>query len=146
MPTRPLSTLKLSLAALAACASCALVGSAQAGETVRTSKIVTGLTYPTYVTHAPGDTTRLFVLEKRGAIRIVNLATNTLLATPFLDIDPLVTGGASVNDEQGLLGLAFDPGYSTNGQFYVYYTGSGGATNVVARYTVSANPNIANGT
>jgi glucose/arabinose dehydrogenase len=55
-----------------------------------------------------------------------------------------VTGGASVSDEQGLLGLAFDPDYATNGQFYVYYTGSG--TNNVARYTVSANPNVANTT
>jgi glucose/arabinose dehydrogenase len=106
--------------------------------------IASGLVYPTFITHAPGDASRLFVLEKAGRIRIVNLSTNTLLATSFLDIDALVTGGASTSDEQGLLGLAFDPDYATNGQFYVFYTGSG--ANNVARYTVSANPNIANTT
>ena len=108
---------------------------------VRTDRITTGLTFPTFVTHAPGDTTRLFILQKTGAVRIFNLTTNTLLATPFLTI--AVTGGTSANDEQGLLGLAFDPDYTVNGQFYLYYTGSG--TNVVSRYTRSAaNPNIAN--
>ncbi|MFM7134937.1 MAG: PQQ-dependent sugar dehydrogenase [Planctomycetota bacterium] len=107
----------------------------------------TGLVYPTYVTHAPGDTSRLFVLEKAGHIRIVDIstATPTLLPTSFLDIDAIVTGGASTSDEQGLLGLAFDPNYATNGQFYVYYTGT--STNNLARYTVSAkNPNVANPT
>ncbi|MFM7260342.1 MAG: PQQ-dependent sugar dehydrogenase, partial [bacterium] len=125
----------------------AAASAAEAQTTVRTKRIVnTGLVYPTYVTHAPGDSTRLFVLEKAGRIRIVDMttATPTLLATSFLDIDPIVTGGASVSDEQGLLGLAFDPAYAKNGQFYVYYTGTG--TNNLARYTVSSNPNVANPT
>jgi glucose/arabinose dehydrogenase len=114
---------------------------------VRTKRIVTGLNYPTYVTHAPGDTSRLFVLEKRGVIRIIDLATNTLLATNFLNIDPIVQGGASVNDEQGLLGLAFHPDYANNGYFFVYYTATaGGGDTVVARYKVSSNPNVADGT
>ncbi|MDZ4753456.1 MAG: PQQ-dependent sugar dehydrogenase [Phycisphaerae bacterium] len=110
---------------------------------VRTKRIVTGLSYPTFVTHAPGDTTRLFVLEKKGVIKIIDLATNTVLATPFLNIDPIVVGGASVNDEQGLLGLAFHPDYATNGYFFVYYTASGTNFNTVARFKVSSDPNIA---
>lgn len=128
----------------------ASIAAAAAAQTpLETKRIVaTGLVYPTFITHAPGDSSRLFVLEKAGRIRIVDLATNTLLATSFLDIDPLVTGGASVSDEQGLLGLAFDPGYATNGQFYVYYTAgaSGAYTNNLARYTVSSDPNVANPT
>ena len=128
---------------LAAALAAAVVSPVLAQTAIDTKRIInTGLVYPTCITHAPGDETRLFVLEKAGRIRIIDLATNTLLATSFLDIDALVTGGASVSDEQGLLGLAFDPDYATNGQFYVYYTGSG--TNNVARYTVSANPNVAN--
>jgi glucose/arabinose dehydrogenase len=128
---------------LVAALAAAVTAPVLAQTAIDTKRIIsTGLVFPTFITHAPGDDTRLFVLEKAGRIRIVNLATNTLLATSFLDIDPLVTGGASVSDEQGLLGLAFDPDYATNGQFYVYYTGSG--TNNVARYTVSANPNVAN--
>jgi glucose/arabinose dehydrogenase len=130
---------------LVAALAAAVTAPVLAQTAIDTKRIIsTGLVFPTFITHAPGDDTRLFVLEKAGRIRIVNLATNTLLATSFLDIDPLVSGGASVSDEQGLLGLAFDPDYATNGQFYVYYTGSG--TNNVARYTVSANPNVANTT
>ena len=112
---------------------------------IKPKLVVTGLSLPTCITSAPGDKTRLFVLEKRGAIRIINLttATPTLVTTPFLDIDAIVSGSQTVGDEQGMLGLAFDPYYSTNGQFYVYYTGTG--TNNLARYTVSAsNPNVAN--
>ncbi len=110
---------------------------------LKSTRIVqSGLVYPTFITHAPGDASRLFVLEKAGRVRIVDLTTNTLLPTSFLDIDSLVTGGASVNDEQGLLGLAFDPDYATNGQFYVYFTSP--TNDVLARYKVStSNPNVA---
>jgi glucose/arabinose dehydrogenase len=125
-------------------ATLALTTSAEAQNVnVRTVRIATGLTFPTFVTHAPGDTSRLFITQKTGAIRIFDLTTNTLLPTPFLSIT--VAGGTSENDERGLLGLAFDPDYANNGQFYVYYTGTG--TNVLARYTRSAaNPNVANAT
>ena len=61
-----------------------------------------------------------------------------LLPTPFLDVSGLVTSGG----ERGLLGLAFHPNYTGNGYFFVNYTDSAGDT-VVARYTVSANPNVA---
>lgn len=112
---------------------------------IKPKLVVTGLSLPTCIASAPGDKTRLFVIEKRGAIRIIDLttATPTLLTTPFLDIDAIVSGAQTVGDELGMLGLAFDPDYSTNGQFYVYYTGT--STNNLARYTVSSsNPNIAN--
>ncbi len=77
---------------------------------VRTDRITTGLNFPTYVTSAPADTSRLFILQKGGTIRIFDLTTNTLLPTPFLSV--AVAGGTSENDERGLLGLAFDPGYA----------------------------------
>src|SRR5690606_33674738 len=56
---------------------------------------------------------------------------------PFLTIGGLATG-----NEQGLLGLAFDPAYATNGRFYVNYTDAAGTTRVV-RYEVSADPDLA---
>ncbi|MFO0783727.1 MAG: PQQ-dependent sugar dehydrogenase [Phycisphaerales bacterium] len=131
------------LAAFALVAGLAGVDAAEAGTTIATQTIIpSGLTYPTWIGHAPGDTSRLFVIEKAGRIRIIDLTTNTLLPTAFLNIDPIVTGGSATTDEQGLLGMAFDPDYSTNGQFYVYYT-SNSSTDVLARYTVSANPNVA---
>ncbi|MDZ4829348.1 MAG: PQQ-dependent sugar dehydrogenase [Phycisphaerae bacterium] len=111
---------------------------------VKTKRIASGLSLPTFATHAPGDPSRLFVLEKKGVIKIIDLATNTVLATPFLNIDPLVIGGSSVNDEQGLLGLAFHPDYATNGLFWVYYTANATQWNTVARYKVSgSDPNVA---
>lgn len=116
---------------------------------IKPKQIATGLSLPTTIVSPPGDTTRLFVVEKRGAIRIIDLttATPTLLTTPFLDIDPIVNGSLTVGDEQGMLGLAFDPDYATNGQFYVYYTGGTSAyTNNLARYQVSSNPNVASTT
>ena len=46
--------------------------------------------------------------------------------------------------ERGLLGLAFHPNYATNGFFYVDYTRALDGATVIARYSVSANPDLAN--
>jgi glucose/arabinose dehydrogenase len=95
-------------------------------------------TQPTSMTNAGDGSGRLFVVEKNGYIRIIS--NGEVLPTPFLDIDALVT---STGIERGLLGLAFSPNYTTNGQFYVYYTDN--SNNIVtARYKVStANPDVA---
>jgi glucose/arabinose dehydrogenase len=61
-----------------------------------------------------------------------------ILPTPFLDIEPLV----ACCGEQGLLGLVFHPDYANNGFFYLNYTNTDGDS-VIARYAVSANPDIA---
>jgi glucose/arabinose dehydrogenase len=63
-----------------------------------------------------------------------------LLLTPFLTLAQVDSSA-----EGGLLGLAFDPQFNTNGHFYVYYTKAGDpSTNQVSRFTVStANPDIA---
>ncbi len=65
----------------------------------------------------------------------------TVNATAFLTLtsSTIVSGG-----ERGLLGLAFHPDYTTNGYFYVNYTRAGDGATVIARYSVSADPNIAN--
>jgi glucose/arabinose dehydrogenase len=83
---------------------------------------------------------RLFVVEQTGHIRLFkNGAFN---ATDFLDIHTVVNydGG-----ERGLLGAAFHPNYVNNGFFYVYYTDlSSPVYNLtIARYTVSADPDVA---
>ncbi|MFL6580172.1 MAG: PQQ-dependent sugar dehydrogenase, partial [Burkholderiales bacterium] len=93
--------------------------------------------FPVFLTAPPGDTGRLFVVEKGGRIKLVDKQTNTLIGI-FLDISSLVSTGS----EQGLLGLAFDPLYSTNGRFYVNYTDTAG-NSVIARYVASADPNVA---
>src|SRR3989337_3904482 len=98
--------------------------------------VATGLNFPLYLTTAPSDDNRLFIVEKGGLISIIK--NGTLLETPFLDIHRLVSTGG----EQGLLGLAFDPGYATNGRFYVSYTDTSGDSKIV-RYRVSGNPDLA---
>lgn len=98
--------------------------------------VTEGLTSPVYLT-APLNDARLFIVDQPGRIRIFK--NGALLATPFLDITNLVT----YSGEQGLLSLAFDPAYATNGRFYVYYVDTNGDI-AVARYTVSANADVAN--
>src|SRR6185437_6537858 len=75
--------------------------------------VATGLAAPDYGISAPGDPNRLFVLDQNGLVRVVQ--NGSMLATPALDLQslvspPLVTSNA--NDERGLLGLAFHPGYN----------------------------------
>jgi glucose/arabinose dehydrogenase len=94
------------------------------------------LRYPTGAYSAPQDSTRFYITEKRGQIRILNLKTGVLSSDPFINIDPLVGGGGSTNDERGLLGLAFHPDWQSNRKFYVYYTANSGAT-VIAEYTAT---------
>ena len=98
-----------------------------------------GLSLPTGIinTGVPGDG-RLFVTQQGGQIRILT-AESTLLSTPFLDISSKV----SLFGENGLLGLAFDPDYASNGFFYIYYTRFSDKNNVLARYQVSSDPNVA---
>jgi glucose/arabinose dehydrogenase len=95
------------------------------------------LTFPLYLTAPPGDTDRLFVVEKGGLIKVIDRGSNTLIGT-FLNVSALISTGA----EQGLLGMAFDPNYSGNGRFYISYTDTTGST-VVARYLVSSNRDVA---
>ena len=91
---------------------------------------------PVQVTHAGDGSGRLFVVEKTGRLRIVT-SGGTLLATPFLSITNQVE---AIDSERGLLSVAFDPNYESNGEFYLYYTTNAaccfGAI-VIARYKVS---------
>ncbi len=111
-------------------------------EALTTVRVAGALDHLTFVTHAPGDYTRLFIVEKQGRIKVLNLKTGVLNATKFLDIDGLVGGGFQINDERGLLGLAFHPEYQINGFFYVNYTDTSGRT-TIRRYSVSNDPEVA---
>jgi glucose/arabinose dehydrogenase len=99
-----------------------------------------GLDSPVAMAHADDGSGRLFIVEQPGRIRIYDGAQ--LLPAPFLDIQSIVNSDAS---EQGLLGLAFDPDFASNGFFYVDYTGKNGiGDTVVARYHVpQSTPNTA---
>ncbi len=113
---------------------------AVAGATpLTTVRVAAGLNDPLFVTYAPDDFVRIFIVERSGRIKI--LKDGVLLSSAFLDLAPNLTAGG----EQGLLGLAFHPDYQTNGAFFVNYTDTSGRT-VVARYGVSADPDVADTT
>jgi glucose/arabinose dehydrogenase len=87
-----------------------------------TTRVATGLLNPVFATYAPGDSNHLFVVQKGGVIKVLDLTTNTVLATPFLAIPD-----TDQANEGGLLGLAFDPNYASPGttgykKFYTYVT------------------------
>jgi glucose/arabinose dehydrogenase len=91
---------------------------AQSMEDIFTTRIMTGLNQPVHLLSAPGDASRLFVVERGGVVKIYNTATGTISATPFLDIRDRVHAG----QDGGLVGMAFDPDFANNGFVYFNYT------------------------
>ncbi len=80
---------------------------------VRLRPVAVGMAAPLYGINPPGDTSRLFVLEQKGQILV--LENGALRPTPALDIQSLVSPPliiTNANDERGLLGLAFHPGFT----------------------------------
>jgi glucose/arabinose dehydrogenase len=119
---------------------------AQAVRGLDAVRVAGGFNLPLFITAPPGDTARIFIVQQSGEIRIVDLATGMVKEPPFLDLSDIV----SIVGEEGLLGLAFDPNYATNGRFYVNYVSPGGVYGMgvthVARFRVSSNPDIADAT
>lgn len=101
-------------------------------------RVAFGLSNPIFITHAPGDDSRLFIVQRGGAIRILDLSTRLLQPAPFLTIPNVDTTG-----EGGLLGLAFHPDYQNNGKFCVNVTIGNPFSTHIREYTVSTNPGIA---
>jgi hypothetical protein len=80
---------------------------------VRLLPVATGMGAPDYGISPPGDTSRLFVIEQAGQLRI--LQNGALLPDAALDIQPRIGSShnpTSANDERGFLGLAFHPGFN----------------------------------
>jgi glucose/arabinose dehydrogenase len=92
--------------------------------------------FPVMLAAPRGETERQFIVEKAGRILVVR--HNAVLVTPFLDLSAQVMSG----EEEGLLGLAFDPGYAGNGRFYVHYSDFLGRS-VISRFEVSDDPDVA---
>ena len=122
---------------LVVCTSCkGFLDVKQNQSSLPSLQLVGTFTNPVYVTAPPGDTARLFVIEQGGTIRVLH--HDTVQARPFLNITAAVRSGG----EQGLLSMAFDPLYATNGRFFVYFTNADSSIRVV-RYSVSNDPDSA---
>ncbi len=94
-----------------------------------------GALHPVMTLATPEDDGRLFIVCRQGPVLIMK--ENALLPTPFIDLPGLPSSGFL-----GLLGMAFDPAYDSNGWFYLY-TAELDDTIRLTRYQVSADPNIA---
>lgn len=111
----------------------------EAPAAISLQPVLSGLTFPVYVTNAHDGTDRLFIIQKAGIIAVRQPGATTW--TNFLDIRTLVSSSAN---ERGLLGLAFHPQYTTNGRFFVYYTRLPDHAIQISEFHVSAgDPNVA---
>jgi glucose/arabinose dehydrogenase len=95
---------------------------------LRTLVVADRLDSPIAFLPDPTSTTRFFIVEQRGLIRVLD--GGVVLPTPFLDLRTVVHSGS----EQGLLGMAFAPDAETSGRLFVNFTDPSGST-VVARFT-----------
>jgi glucose/arabinose dehydrogenase len=105
---------------------------AAAWPTLSFEPVATGFDQPVHLTGAGDGSGRIFVVERRGRIRIVD--ASGVLPAPFLDIAARVL---SAGREQGLLSVAFPPDFATARRFYVDYTAPGGGAaghTVVSRF------------
>jgi glucose/arabinose dehydrogenase len=107
-----------------------------AAFSISLSTVVSGLAPLTQVTNAGDGSNRLFVVEKRGTVRVV--ANGVLKSGYFMDIRDKVTE----TGERGLLGIAFHPRFATNHVLYVYYTRNGGDIVVSKYWTNSARTDV----
>jgi glucose/arabinose dehydrogenase len=109
---RPLLAVSLALGIVQAVIP-AVAPAVTAPDGFTASAVVTGLDQPTGAAFAPDG--RLFVLEKAGAVRIWSPATG-------LAGVPAITLPSCTASEMGLLGIAFDAAFATNGFLYLYHT------------------------
>jgi glucose/arabinose dehydrogenase len=106
--------------------ACAADASTARGEaSFRPRIVVRNLSEPVHVTAPRSEPGRLYVVEQRGVIRVID--RGKLRATPFLNISSQVRNSG----EQGLLSVAFHPQYKQNRRFYVQYTDTRGNTRLV---------------
>jgi glucose/arabinose dehydrogenase len=112
------------VAPVLAAAAALAVPSATARQQLSIQLYASGLSPVTAIASTPAEPRRLYAVEQPGTIRYL---VNGRVAGTFLDIrDRVLSGG-----EQGLLSMAFSPGYAKNHRFYVNYTDKNGNTRVV---------------
>ena len=87
----------------------------------------------TNLVQPPGGDDRLFVSEQAGRVLAFSNDPEVSEADVVLDLRDQVNDSGS---EEGLLGLAFDPGFYDNGHLYVYYSASNPRRSVVSRFTM----------
>jgi glucose/arabinose dehydrogenase len=96
---------------------------------------------PIFLTSAADGTERIFVVQQDGIIKVFQNDSAATVVDTLLNLSASLSASSG---EEGLLGLAFDPGFAINGRFYVNYTAPSPLRTVVRRFTIpSATPNTA---
>ena len=115
-------------------------------EENRFTKVVLGerLNEPTELAVLPDE--RVLFIERKGAIRLYTPATGKVTQAGTIPVNLTYLNGDQAED--GLLGLAIDPGFATNGWIYLFYSKSGPEPrNVLARFAMRGDSvDVANGT
>ncbi|MEO6589187.1 MAG: PQQ-dependent sugar dehydrogenase, partial [Pyrinomonadaceae bacterium] len=107
---------------------------------VRTPQLqpfLSGLSSPLFLTNAKDGSRRIFVVQQRGLIKVVQ--PGSTMATDFINLSGKVSQSGS---ERGLLGLSFHPQFSTNSFFFVNYTRVSDGATVIARYKAMNNNTV----
>ena len=128
--------------------ACVAPARTSGNSSISTPRVFPNLTFlkPVAMLQAPGDSSRWFVLEQEGIIRVFQNVANVATSQVFLDIQDRVFNISQ--SEAGLLGLAFHPNFASNGRVYINYTNSsgGGLRSVTSEFTspdggLTLNPN-----
>ncbi|MCC6319858.1 MAG: PQQ-dependent sugar dehydrogenase [Phycisphaerales bacterium] len=101
---------------LAAAGSALAASVALATPPARTVQFV-DVPQPIAMAATPADPDYLYICQRPGVVSAVNISTKIVEPLPVLDITP----GVSLTNDDGLLGIAFDPNYATNRYFYINY-------------------------
>jgi glucose/arabinose dehydrogenase len=104
------------LAGLLSTGLAAAAGERSGAAAYRFQVVLRGLQEPVHLAIPRSQPNTMYVVERRGRIRV--FVRGQLQPEPFLDL----RGKVALNTEQGLLSMAFHPGYASNRRFYVFYT------------------------
>jgi glucose/arabinose dehydrogenase len=136
--------IETSIAALVAIAAATVGIAIQEGRTLGPKFVtldrIAQMREPVYLTQPPGQSSQLYVVQKRGAVRII--ANDRLLERPFLDIHSLVKHNGPGGDP-GMAAIAFPPDYARTGLFYVSYNDRQDNLQVDEFHRSADNPQVA---
>lgn len=101
--------------------SCLATAQPNLGTSVDHMRVFPNLAFqsPVLMLQAPDDDSKWYVVEKRGVVKVFDNIDGAATAGNFIDLQARVN---STPSEAGLLGMAFDPAYATNGRVYLSYT------------------------
>jgi len=89
---------------------------------------------------APGDTSRWYAMSQSGLVQWFDNNPTANSLNTFIDLRSRVRNSG----EQGLLGMAFDPQYSSNGRVYFSYINTdNGRNSIISRFTNQGNEPLA---